>query len=180
MATEPQHFSDLSDSDNESNIPSDSDNESNPPSPVVAKKRKKPDSDDVKDAPESGDKSLFSSADDTTDTVLSGEQVRAITWANWDKLCDFKDGELYFPKGEDGKSREFWEDRTIEYEPDVKRDDIEENSDTESINGDELVAMIKEGADNLKRPENKKIILNVGKVGRPREGIDKLAKYKSS
>ena len=59
-------------------------------------------------------------------------------------------------------------------------EDMEENDDDESINGDELIAMINEGTANLKRPENKKIKLNVGKVGRPREGIDKLGKYKQS
>eukprot|EP00966_Prymnesium_polylepis_P022472 517143-Prymnesium_polylepis.1 len=77
MATDTQHFSD---SDELSG--SDSDNESNPPSPVT-KKRKV-------DAPESGDKSLFPSADDTTDTVISDEEVKAIKWAKWNALCDFK------------------------------------------------------------------------------------------
>ena len=110
MTTETQHLSDselsdvsksLSDSDD------GSDNESDAP---VTKKQKKG------DAPESG--SLFPSADDT---VMSDEQVRATKWAKWDGLCEIKDGELYFPQGEYGKNREFWEDRTIEYEPDVQR-----------------------------------------------------------
>eukprot|EP00966_Prymnesium_polylepis_P153714 3549713-Prymnesium_polylepis.1 len=110
MATETQH---LSDSDSElsdnSNILSDSDNESNPASPVTEKQKVA--------APEYGDNSLFPSADDTADAVMSDEEVRAVKWAKWDEKCEFKNGQWYFPKGEDGKSREFWEDRTIEYEP---------------------------------------------------------------
>eukprot|EP00966_Prymnesium_polylepis_P185133 4290978-Prymnesium_polylepis.1 len=72
------------------------DNESNPPSPGVvnAKKRKKTGC----DAPESGDKSLLSSVDDTMGTVVSDEQVRAIKWSKWNELCDLKNGEWYFPK----------------------------------------------------------------------------------
>eukprot|EP00966_Prymnesium_polylepis_P259117 5984670-Prymnesium_polylepis.1 len=83
MATETQHFSDSDELSEDSNILSDSDNGSDPPSPVT-KKRKKT------DTPESGDKSLFPSADDTTDTVMSDERVRATKWANWNELCDFK------------------------------------------------------------------------------------------
>eukprot|EP00966_Prymnesium_polylepis_P047931 1110036-Prymnesium_polylepis.1 len=42
-------------------------------------------------------------------------------------------------------------------------EDIEDNSEGEEVDGDELINAIKEGSDNLKRPENKKIKLNVGK-----------------
>ena len=44
-----------------------------------------------------------------------------------DENCEFKNGQWYFPKGEEGKSREFWEDRTLEYEPEVKRADLKDN-----------------------------------------------------
>jgi hypothetical protein len=59
-------------------------------------------------------------------------------------------------------------------------EDREDNSDGSEIDGDELINAIKEGTANLKRPENKKVKLNANKVGRPKEGIDKLTKYKSS
>ena len=92
---------------------SDSDDESIG-SPVTKKQKKG-------DAPESG--SFFPSADDT---VMSDEQVRATKWAKWDELCESKNGELYFPKGEDGLSRTKWEELAMEYEPTLTRADLKE------------------------------------------------------
>ena len=167
-----------------------SDDESiNSGSPVTKKQKKG-------DAPKSG--SLFPSADDT---VMSDEQVRATKWAKWDELCESKNVELYFPKGEDGLSRTKWEELTMEYEPTLTRadlkdkhivelamdrgmteegDDRDDVSEGEELDADELIRAIQEGTDNLKRPENKKSNPNKGRVGRPREGIDKLQKYKDN
>jgi len=187
MSTETQHLSDSELSASLSDSDDGSDNGLNSP---VTKKQKKG------DAPESG--SLFPSADDT---VMSDEQVRATKWAKWDELCESKNGELYFPKGEDGLSRTKWEDLTMEYEPTLTRadlkdkhivelamdrgmteegDDRDDVSEGEELDADELIRAIQEGTDNLKRPENKKSNPNKGKVGRPREGIDKLQKYKDN
>ena len=107
MSTETQHLSDSELSASLSDSDDGSDNGLNSP---VTKKQKKG------DAPESG--SLFPSADDT---VMSDEQVRATKWAKWDDLCESKNGELYFPKGEDGLSRTKWEELTMEYEPTLTR-----------------------------------------------------------
>eukprot|EP00966_Prymnesium_polylepis_P212946 4931824-Prymnesium_polylepis.1 len=94
MTSDTEHLSDselsasLSDSDDESIY-------------RVTKKQKG-------DAPESG--SLFPSVDDT---VMSDEQVRATKWARLDELCESRNGELYFPKGEDGLGRRKWEELTL-------------------------------------------------------------------
>ena len=89
----------------------------------------------------------------------------------------------------------------MEYEPTLKRADLkdkhivqlaidrgmtetgedrDDDSEGEELDADELINAIKEGTDNLKRPENKKVNPNKGRVGRPREGIDKLQKYKDN
>ena len=112
MATETQHLSDSELSGCLSDSEDGSDNSLNSP---VTKKQKKG------DAPEYG--SLFPSADDT---VMSDEQVRATKWTKWDELCESKNGELYFPKGEDGLSRTKWEDLTMEYEPTLTRADLKD------------------------------------------------------
>eukprot|EP00966_Prymnesium_polylepis_P317942 7344524-Prymnesium_polylepis.1 len=59
-------------------------------------------------------------------------------------------------------------------------EDRDDDSEGEELDGEELINAIKEGTDNLKRAENKKVNHNKGRVGRPREGIDKLAKYKQT
>ena len=42
--------------------------------------------------------------------------------AKFDDYCEFKNGEWYFPKGEDGKNREFWEKLTINLFGDTRAD----------------------------------------------------------
>eukprot|EP00966_Prymnesium_polylepis_P232034 5368000-Prymnesium_polylepis.1 len=110
MSTDTHH---ISDSDLSS---SDSDGESHSGSPVT-KKQKKGDAPESGspvtkkqkgDAPESG--SLFPSADNA---VMSDEQARAIKEEKWNELCEFKNGEWYFPKGDDAMTRAKWEELTM-------------------------------------------------------------------
>eukprot|EP00966_Prymnesium_polylepis_P257070 5938410-Prymnesium_polylepis.1 len=59
-------------------------------------------------------------------------------------------------------------------------DDRDDVSEGEELDENELNSAIQEGTENLKRAENKKSNPNKNRVGRPREGIDKLQKYKEN